>query len=81
MIKIKIPENLAEKTPLIFSAFSWETQLTSHMWNTYGLHTTNPHSDSSYSNIFFRLPTLSTCQNTHIYRSTGHRIMVQVEAL
>ena len=37
------------------------------------------HSDSSYPNIFFRLPTLSTFQNTHIYRSTGHRIMVQVE--
>ena len=31
MIKMKIPENLAEKTPLIFSAFSWETQLTSQM--------------------------------------------------
>ena len=29
----------------------------------------------------YRLPTLSTFQNTHIYRSTGHRIMVQVEGL
>ena len=56
MIKIKIPENLAEK-------------LTSHMKHTYGPHSTNPHSDSSYSYIFFSLPTLSTFQNTHTYRN------------
>ena len=43
-----------------FSAFLWETWLMSHMWNTHGTHTTNLHSDSSYLNIFFRLPTLST---------------------
>ena len=43
-----------------------ETQLVSHMCNTHGPHTTNPHSDSSYPNILFRLPTLSTFQNTHI---------------
>ena len=41
----------------------------------------NPHSDSSYLNIFYRLPTLSTFQNTYICRSTGQRIMVQVEGL
>ena len=52
--------------PPSFSAFLWETKLMSHMWNTHGPHTTNPHSDSSYLNIFFRLPTLSTFQNTHI---------------
>ena len=56
---------VAEKTPL-FSAFSWETWLMSPMWNAHGPHTTNPHSDFSYPNIFFRLPTLSTFQNTHI---------------
>ena len=28
------------------------------MWNTHGPHTTNLHSDSSYPNILFRLPTL-----------------------
>ena len=56
MLKIMIPENLAEKhTP--FSAFSWETQLMSHIENTHGPHTKNPHSDSSYPNIFYRLPT------------------------
>ena len=52
-----------------------------HVMNTHGPHTTNPHSVSSYPNIFFRLPTWSTFQNTRIYRSTGHRIMVQVEGL
>ena len=41
----------------IFSAFLWETWLMSHMSNTHGPHTTNPHSESSYPNIFFRLPT------------------------
>ena len=71
---------LAEKLPL-FSAFSSETQLKSHMWNTHGPHTTNPYLDSSYLNIFFRLPIFSTLQNTHIYRRTEHRIMVQVEGL
>ena len=49
--------------------------------NTHGPHTTNPQSDSSYPNTFFRLPTLSTFQISHIYRRTGHRIMVQVEGL
>ena len=52
--------------PPLFSAFSWETRLVSHMWNTHGPHTTNPHSDSSYSNIFFRLPALSSFLNTRI---------------
>ena len=33
-----------------------------------------PYSDSSYPNIFYRLPTFSTFQNTHIYRTTGLRI-------
>ena len=51
--------------PPSISTFSWETQLTLYMWNTHGLHTTNPHSDSSYPNIFFRLPTLSSFQNTY----------------
>ena len=64
-----------------FSAFLWQTWLMSHMWNTHGLHTTNLHSDSFYPNIFFRLPTLSTFPNTHIYRSTGHRIVVQLAGL
>ena len=59
----------------------WDTQLTSHMENTHGPHTTNPHSDSSYPNIFYRIPALSTFQSTHIYRTTGHKIMVQVEGL
>ena len=61
ILKIVIPENWAEK-PLIllFSAFLWETWLMSYMWNSHGLHTTNLHSDSSYLNIFFKLPTLST---------------------
>ena len=47
--------DLAEETPSPnpFSAFLWDTRLTSHMWNTHGPHTTNPHSDSSYLNIFF----------------------------
>ena len=31
--------------------------------------------------ISYRIPTLSTFQNTHIYRTTGHKIMVQVEGL
>ena len=53
---------LGRKVPLIllFSAFLWETWLMSYMWNSHGLHTTNLHSDSSYLNIFFKLPTLST---------------------
>ena len=38
-------------------------------------------SDSSYPNIFYRLPTFSTFQNTHIYRTTGLRIMVHMECL
>ena len=58
---------LAEKPPPHFFFFLfWETQLASHRWITHGLHNTNPHSDSSYPNIFFRSPTLSTFQNTHI---------------
>ena len=72
---------LAEKAPP-FSAFSWET-CNSHctcripMVLILQIHT----QDSSYPNIFYRLPTLSTFENNHIYRSTGHRIMVQVEGL
>ena len=61
-------------------SISCNFQLTSHVQNTHGPHTINPHSDSSYPNIF-RLPTWSTFQNAHIYRSTSHRIMVQVEGL
>ena len=56
---------VAEKPPL-FSAFSSEPRTILHMWNTHGPHNTNTHSDSSYPNIFFRLPILSTFQNTHI---------------
>ena len=39
-------------------AFSPETRTRTilHMWNTHGPHNTNTHSDSSYPNIFFRLP-------------------------
>ena len=55
-----------QKSALPFSAFYWETQLALHMWNTHGPHTINQNSDSSYLNIFFRLQTLSTFQNTHI---------------
>ena len=50
-------------------------------WNHLGLHTINPCSDSCYPNSFFRSPTLSTFQNTHIWTSRGPRIMVQVEGL
>ena len=57
MLKRMIPESWAETPPPPFLPFH-ETQLTSRMWNTQGSHTTNPHSDSSYLNIFFRLPTL-----------------------
>ena len=64
--------------PPTISAFSCLFCMMLHIWNTHGPHTINPHSDSSYPNIFFRLPTLTTFQNTHIYRSTGDRIMVQV---
>ena len=55
-----------QKSTPLFSASSWETRLVPPMWNTHSPHTTNPHSDFSYLNIFFRLPTLSTFQNTQI---------------
>ena len=71
-----------EKILRLGLSFSCNSQQLWFSWqNTHGPHTTNPHSDSSYLNIFFRLPTFSTFQNTHIYRSTIHRIMVQVEGL
>ena len=72
--KSKDSWKLGRKAPSLFSAFLWETRLMSHMWNTHGPHTTNPHSDPSYSNIFFRLLTLLTFQNTHIekYRTQDH---------
>ena len=72
-----IPENWAEKPPPSFLPFHQGPGLC----HTQGPHTTNPYSDSSYPNIFYRLPTLSTFQNTHIYRTTGLRIMVHMEGL
>ena len=78
MLKITIPENGAEKPH--FLLFVRDPVHVTHA-EAHGPHTTDPHSDSSYPNIFFKLPTLSTFQNTHIYRRTEHRIMVQVEGL
>ena len=63
MLKIMILENLAEKPPSPpprWEETQWETQLMSHMENTYGPHTTNPHQDSSYPNILYRIPTLKS---------------------
>ena len=57
------------KVPPLFSAFLWEIWLMSYMWNTNDPHSTNRHSDSYYSNIFYRLPTLSTFQITHIEKN------------
>ena len=83
MLEIMIPENLAEKPPPPPKRKGDPVRDSAHVTqeNTHGPHTTNPHSDSSYPNIFYRIPTLSTFQNTHIYRTTGHKIMVQMEGL
>ena len=78
MLKIMIPENWAEKPPPCLFIMDWAgvTQV-EYSWSPYY----NPYSDSSYPNIFYRLPTLSTFQNTHIYRTTGLRVMMHMEGL
>ena len=80
MLKIMIPENWIEKPHSLFCLFIRDLGHVPHV-EYQGTHITNLHSDSSYPNIFFSTPTLSTYRITHIYRSTGHRIMVHVEGL
>ena len=74
MLKLNIPKNWAERPPPLFCLFVRD-QTILHMWNTHGPHNSNMHSDCSYPNIFFRLPTLSTFSKySHIekYRTQDH---------
>ena len=66
MLKLNIPENWAEKPPpSLFCLFVRDQDHTAHVEYPCP-HNTNMDSDSSYPNIFFTLPILSTFQNTHI---------------
>ena len=81
MLKIMIPENWAVKPHPPFLPFrngpgSCHTGRIP-MVPILQIHTQIPPIQISS----YRLPTFSTFQNTHIYRTTGLRIMVHMEGL